>query len=177
MAGLGEVGDATDAARIEALAQSPSARVRRSALRALARLTGAAAVPRLVQALLTDARSVVAEARRLLGPHVGQLDAGELWRAAGARDAADALVQLLLLFKRRSKWERLAFVLDACWRPDARLGALALRELRLWLAQSNRSFTVLPPALRSELLDRLARAEPHLPPALAAEVGFAIRHG
>lgn len=60
---------------------------------------------------------------------------------------------------------------------DERLTSMAMRKLRLWLVQSNRTFSLPQAERRAELLEFLKRAGAHLPAVLAAECEFAIRTG
>jgi hypothetical protein len=142
--GLGESGAPEDVARIVPFLSSERLRLRCAALHARADLEPLSATEPYLAALRAPEPGLSREARRLLAPRLAHVSAAVLHRLAG--DPAlppHARRNALLLAGGKSKWERLAVLLDACADPEEANAKLAVRLVDGWNAGYNRSF--VPP--------------------------------
>jgi HEAT repeat protein len=140
-AGLAETRTAEDAGRIAPLVDHGQPRVRAAALRALARLTGDAAVPALVRAVGDASPRVSRAAADALPPRIVVAQAGAL---AGWMDAAHPLHvrrNALRLLSWRGKWDGIAWILRGCGDADPEIRGAARSHLNRWLQRFNRTFS------------------------------------
>jgi len=147
--GLGETGTAADADLLLPYLEHESARIRRAAVRAIARLKGDGSVPLLGPMILDRSPAVSAQARRALIRHAQVLDVADLdalWRNATAPHMRRNVIRL---FGALPKWESIIALLDVAGDDND-----AMELVHRWFAAYNRS-QIAPTA---DQLARLQRA-------------------
>ena len=145
--GLGETGMSADVDLVIPLLAASLPRVRRSALRAIARLDGARGIPAAMAALQDVAPSVRTSAAMILVKNAHRVDfAAVSDRLRGLTDAR-AREAVLPLLKEASKWDAAAFLLQALTDSDAGVRGKAAHLLNLWVADFNRT-QIQPTALQ-----------------------------
>ena len=167
LGGLGESGDATDAALVLPYLSDARARVRVAAVQALARLAPSDHRDRLIAAAEDRSPRVSRAAFRALGDRdVVDVEriAARLLPHPSPHVGAEALRALAAL----PRWSSLPYLLRAVPRPG--LQKQAVHGLRRWLAVSHRTFTSPTPEQRGRAEHAFSAAAPHLTPWMATEV-------
>jgi HEAT repeat protein len=174
IAGLGETGNAVDAAKIVDFLDHPTARVRRAAVVAVGRLNGEAEIPRLLHALHDESARVARAAREALVPHVHLVSDEALWSTFKEANLPHSHRIVLSLMYALPNWRAFALLLQACsWlhtmeeRPDADPHmAMIIR----WLTGFNGS-GILPTRRQLEVLqEHLRNAETFLAAKVADDL-------
>ena len=139
IAGLGETGTRDDASEIEGLLNDDSAKIRRTSLRAFARLDGDRALPAAMSALEDSSGSVRAAARAIALAQGHRVDFNRLhgrWRQASDPDVR---IGMLLVLAQAPKWDAVAYLLDAVADSSDSMHGHASRLLNDWIDGFNRS--------------------------------------
>ena len=136
--GLGETGTHADADLVAPFLSSSVPRVRRAALRALAKLDAERAVSSAIDALADAGSSVRSVAVDILATNANRVDFGVVRLVQ--RSLPDPLVRrsLLRLFTHAQKWEAAALLLEALTDPDDAVRIAASGLVDLWLGGFNR---------------------------------------
>jgi HEAT repeat protein len=149
--GLGETGTAEDADLVAPLLDHPRPRVRANVLRALPRFAGDGAVPALLAAVGDPSSAVSRTAADVLRPRVARADAGALAGLMDAENAPHVRRNALSLLAARSKWDGIAWILQACGDADPAVRTAAREHLARWRQQFNRSFSQPTPAQQERI--------------------------
>jgi HEAT repeat protein len=131
--GIGETGSHAEADRVAPFLGDSSPRVRRAALRALAKLDAERAIPAALAAIADDASSVRTAAVRTLSSNADRVDFDVLKDQVLSLSDAKARQNLLRLFLEAPKWDAPAFLLEALTDSDDGVRALAARLLDRWI--------------------------------------------
>ncbi len=170
--GLAEVRDAMDAASIAVLIRDPSAKTRRSAIRAL-RILRVVDSDSLLKVLNSDVPSVAREAAiSLLSAHLVPADL--VWKEALANRDPRVWRIVLKSFNNVDKWTRLRTYLGAVETSDNSMAAFAVERLRIWLGQYNRSFTLPQSPDVAQISAVIGRVLHKLPDDVARELSFVV---
>jgi len=165
IAGLGETGTRDDATEIEGLLNDDSPKIRRTSLRAFARLDGDRALPAAMSALEDRSASVRTAARAIARAHGHRVDFNRLhgrWRQASDPDVR---MGMLLVLAQAPKWDAVVYLLEALADSSESMHGYASRLLRDWIDAYNRSH--LQPSrdhllrIRAALAAPAARLDPH----------------
>ena len=139
--GVGETGTNADAGLIAPLLSASSPRIRRSALRALARLDVERAISSAVEAIADAASSVRSAAIDILSLNANRVDFEIVSRRISSLSEANSRRPLLRVFMDAPKWEAPAFLLEALADPDDSVRTFASRLIELWIGSFNRTQT------------------------------------
>jgi HEAT repeat protein len=139
--GVGETGTHADADLIVPFLSGNSPRIRRSALRALAKLNPESAVPPAITALADDAASVRSAAVDILSTNAGRVDFELVSRRVRSLPEPHARRKLLRVFVNAPKWEAPVFLLEALADPDDGVRTFASRLIERWIENFNRNQT------------------------------------
>jgi HEAT repeat protein len=176
MTGLSVTGSAADGERIAAFLSDPRPRVRRTAIRSLARLGLSPHVDAVFARLTDEAPGVSAQARTALLPHADEVRAeaflGLLDDGAAPQYARLNAVALLAAL---SKWESIASLVRASANADADVAAAARERVTRWNADYNRRGGVPSDRQRAALEAALVQSEDALPRDLTAVLRFTLR--
>jgi HEAT repeat protein len=161
--GVGETGTRADADLIEPFLSRNRPRIRRSALRALAKLDGERAISTAIAALADDASSVRSAAVDILATNATGVDFNIVNRRVRSLSDPTARRNLLRVFLEAPKWEAPVFLLEALTDPDDDVRSSAARLVDRWIQSFNRNQTQ-PTAQQlrriGELLDAVASRMP-----------------
>ena len=141
IAGLGETGTRDDATAVEALLGDDSPKIRRTALRAFARLGAERALPAAIAALEDPSGSVRTAAAAVVTEHRHRVDFNGLhgrWHQASDSNVRGGMLKLLA---QAPKWDAVVYLLDALGTDsnNAALRELASRLLHEWIDAFNHS--------------------------------------
>ena len=162
VAGLGECGDATDAARVLPGLDDARPAVRAAAVRAL-RALGTVPVARVLPLLDDPSPAVVRWSVEALLPEAGRIPEDELVARTAPGRTARARRQALRLLAERPGLTPLRVALAQVDDPDT--GRVARTAVTRWAPRDARALvSALPPAERAALDAEFTRAAPALPP-------------
>ncbi len=142
--GLGETGTDQDAGRLEPFLGHQSLRVRRAAIRSLARLSPERHAQQFRLLVLDPSPGVSREASSAIRRRPGSLDAADLWRLIESAQHAHGRRNLLRLVAVLPKWDQLECLLRAALSKDQEEREFADAGLRRWTHDYNRSFVEAP---------------------------------
>jgi HEAT repeat protein len=139
--GVGETGTLADADLIAPFLTWNRPRIRRSALRALAKLDAERAISAAIAALADDASSVRTAAAQTLSSNASRVDFDLVNRRVRSLSDPRARRNLLRVFLEAPKWEVPAFLLEALTDPDDAVRTFAARLVDRWIETFNRNQT------------------------------------
>jgi HEAT repeat protein len=139
--GLGETGSRADADLILPFVSGNRPRIRRAALRALAKLDAERAISAAIAALADDASSVRSAAVGVLAIHAHRVDFDIVSRRVRSLSDPKARGNLLRVFLAAPKWEAPVFLLETLTDPDDGVRTLAVRLVERWIEDFNRNQT------------------------------------
>ena len=173
--GVGETGSRADADLVAPFLSGNSPRIRRSALRALAKLDAERAISAAIVSLADDATSVRTGAVQILSSNASRVDFDSVSRRVRSLSDPKARGTLLRVFLDAPKWEAPVFLLETLTDPDDSVRTLAVRLVDRWIAGFNRNQTQ-PTAKQLQrigaLLDSLAS---RMPEETAKMMRFSIK--
>jgi HEAT repeat protein len=173
--GVGETGSRADADLVAPFLNGNRPRIRRSALRAFAKLDAERAISAAIGALADDASSVRSAAAGILATNASRVDFDIVSRQVRSLSDAKARGNLLRVFLEAPKWEAPVFLLNALTDPDDGVRTLAVRLIDRWIEGFNRNQT-LPTARELQrigaLLDSVGS---RMPEATAKMLRFSIK--
>jgi HEAT repeat protein len=139
--GVGETGSRADADLVAPFLSRNSPRIRRSALRALAKLDAERAISAAIAALADDASSVRTAAVQTLSNNASRVDFDLVNRRVRSLSDPKARRNLLRLLLEAPKWDAPPFLLEALTDPDDGVRAFAARLIDRWIESFNRNQT------------------------------------
>ena len=139
--GVGETGTRADADLLAPFLSGNRPRIRRSALRALAKLDAERAISSAIAALADDASSVRSAALDILSTNANRVDFEIVSRRVRSLSDPHARRNLLRVFIEAPKWQAPVFLLEALTDPDDGVRALACRLVDRWIENFNRNQT------------------------------------
>jgi HEAT repeat protein len=139
--GVGETGARGDADLIAPFLSENTPRIRRSALRAFAKLDSARAISAAVAALADNASSVRSAAVGILTNNASRVNFDIVSSRVRSLSDSEARGSLLRVFLEAPKWEAPAFLLEALTDPDDRVRTLAAGLVDRWIEGFNRNQT------------------------------------
>ncbi len=175
IAGLGETGVREDAGLVLPFLTHPASKVRRSAVRALARLDGDSRVGEFLSALEDDRASVSRQAREVLRVRLPLVAGWRLWEMFERDQRPHVRRNALSLISNLGKWARLPYLICACSDGDPEIAARALLSLRDWITQFNRSFARPSPEDIRLALEALEKSRSVLIPNILVLLEFHLK--
>ena len=139
--GVGETGTSADVDLIAPFLSGPSPRIRRSALRAHAKLDAERAISSAIAALADDASSVRSAAVEILGTNASRVDFDIVSRRVRSLPDPKVRGNLLRVFLDAPKWQAPVFLLETLTDPDDGVRTLAVSLVDRWIEDFNRSQT------------------------------------
>jgi len=173
ISGLGETGAAKDAGLILPHVSAPLPRIRRAALRAMARLQPEPCLDIFKTYLLDESPSVSREAMKALSKLTHLLTGEQLWTTFMGTSTSRTQQNILFLIARLSKWESIAYLIRAVAANEDRVSALARRYIERWSARFNSSFT-LPTTVQVQRLSETLDSHILLPREVQDQIRFGI---
>ena len=139
--GVRETGTRADADLIAPFLSGNRPRIRRTALRAFAKLDAERAISAAIASLDDDASSVRSAAVGILTTNAGRVDFDIVNGRVRSLSDPEARGNLLRVFLEAPKWEAPAFLLEALTDPDDGVRTLAVRLVDRWIEGFNRNQT------------------------------------
>ena len=173
--GVGETGTCEDADLIAPFLRGNSPRIRRSALRALAKLDAERAVSAAIAALADDASSVRTAAVQILSSNASRVDFDVVKRRVRSLSDAMARRNPLRVFLAAPKWEALAFLLEALTDPDDGVRTFAARLVDRWIETFNRNQTQPTAGQLQRIAALLDSVASQMPQETARMLRFSIK--
>jgi HEAT repeat protein len=173
--GVGETGIGADAALIAPFLSSGTPRIRRSALRALAKLHAEGAVSAAIAALTDTASSVRSAAVDILTTNARRVDFDIVSRRVRAVSDPRGRSNLLRLFLEAPKWDTPVFLLEALTDPDDDVRASAARLVERWIQVFNRDQTQPTTTQLQRISALLDAVAPRLPEKTAKWLRFSLK--
>jgi HEAT repeat protein len=174
--GVGETGSRADADLVAPFLSGNSPRIRRSALRALAKLDAERAVSVAIGALSDDAPSVRTAAVHTLSSNASRVNFDLVNRQVSSLSDPKARRNVLRVFLDAPKWEAPAFLLEALTDPDDGVRAFAARLLDRWIESFNRNQTQPTAKQLQRIGGLLDSVSSRMPEETAKMLRFSIKH-
>jgi HEAT repeat protein len=174
IAGLAEVGAASDAGRASPYLSHPSPSVRRAAVKCVMRLAGEGFAERVTPMLHDPAPAVSAAVRDALRQHAQTLVRSQLAGIFTAASSGHTRANVVPLFAALSKWQSVTCLLDAAASPDEKVAGLARRYLHDWNRRYNRR-QAQPSARELEALTTALATAGTVDRRITDEIRFALR--
>ena len=175
LSGLGEVGYSADVDLILPYLSHERSKVRRSAIRSLARLQTHGFADLFVQCLSDATASVSREAMKALGQRVHLLEGERIWHVFTHTVSTHSRRNALFLIARLGKWESITYLIGALCTEDEQLRELANKYVRRWQWQFNRSFTTPTAEQIKGLSQAISRCGPFLEQPVKELLEYSIR--
>jgi HEAT repeat protein len=141
IAGLSEVGGATDADLLLPFIQHANAKIATAAVRGLVRLDPERFTSEIMGCLLKGTPSVSREAAKALSLFTHLLDKDLLWTEFQRNPTSITRKRIIQVLFSSPKWESLYYLLSTYANEDATIARLAKEGLQRWLHQFNRGFS------------------------------------
>ena len=175
LSGLGETGCSADVDLILPYLSHERSKVRRAAIRSLARLQTNGFVDLFVQYLSDATASVSREAMKALGKRAHLLEGERIWHVFTNTASRHSRRNALFLIARLGKWESITYLIEVLCTEDEELRELAKKYVRRWQSQFNRSFTK-PTAEQAKGLSRaISRCGPFVEQPVKELLEYSIR--
>jgi HEAT repeat protein len=175
LSGLGETGSAEDDVFIVPHTSHSTARIRRAAIKALARLNGEAHLDVLIEALTDEVPSVSREALKGLASHASLVGNERLWEILCVTSHGHVRRNALSLLRRLGKWDSIYFMVKATSASDEEVAAKARLSIERWLLRFNRTFYTPTPEQVIKIMNVLKDSGSHLDDKTRQDLGFCIK--
>ncbi|MBV9927310.1 MAG: HEAT repeat domain-containing protein [Acidobacteria bacterium] len=159
--GIGETGTASDDLLVLPYALRGSTKVRRAAIKSLAKLNGDGHLALFVDALKDETPTVSREARKALAGRATAVGGGRLWDVFSVSSQPHVRRNALHLLARLGKWDGIHYLIRATGDTDERIAEASRLGVVRWLSRFNRSFSAPTPEQVSRLESAL-REHGHL---------------
>lgn len=146
--GLGETGSGTDAETAATFLEHPIAKVRRAAVRAVAKLDAHSHCDALLNRLADKSPKVTREAVAALAPHVLDLEFVSVWERFKDEPRPHVRLAVLQLASHLSPWRQLPCLLEGIATGDERIRHWGISQIE---RQYNRVFTSPTPDEREKI--------------------------
>ncbi|HSS20362.1 MAG TPA: hypothetical protein VLL54_09820 [Pyrinomonadaceae bacterium] len=141
ISGLGETGTETDDRLILPYVVNDAGRIRKGAIKALAKLNGKAQGDLFLRALKDGVPSVSRQALKALCNKGFSVPAERIWEILRSATNPHVKRNALSLLQRLNKWESIYYLINAIRDPDEGISELSTSAVERWLVRFNRSFT------------------------------------
>lgn len=145
ISGIGETGQPTDSSLVEPFFSATSAKTRAAALRGVAKLRPDFYTEQYVLALYDPSSKVTREAALSLVKKANSIGGPRFWEIYNGCSYLHGRRAVLFLISRVTKWDSIAFLIQALADENESLAELSRDYIRRWFARYNRS-SVLPSA-------------------------------
>jgi HEAT repeat protein len=173
--GLGETGTASDDRVVLPYALHGSAKVRRAAVKAIARLNGDKHLPVFINALGDATPAVSREARKALTGRAVAVGGRLLWEMFGASSLPHVRRNIFYLLSRLGKWDAIYYLIRATGDPDVGITEASRLGVVRWLSQYNRSFSAPTPEQISRLDGALRERGQLLDEGVREQLWFSVK--
>lgn len=176
VSGIGETGTASDDSMVLPYAPHPSPKVRRAAIKALARLNGDKHLSVFLTALRDETPAASREARKALTSRAASVGGERLWEIFSASSLLPHVRHNALnLLSRLGKWDGIYYLIRAVGDHDVRIAEASRLGVVRWLSQFNRSFTVPTPEQISRFESALRERGHLLGESIREQLWFSVK--
>jgi HEAT repeat protein len=175
ISGLGETGVAEDGDLPVPYASHNAAKIRRAAIKALARLNSEARLDVLIQALMDQFPSVSREAIKGLADKATLIGKGRLWEIFSSTSHSHVKRNALSLLEKIVKWDSIYFLVKSTSESDQSVASRALIAIDRWLWRFNRTFPVPTPDQLIKLSRALEECGDHLDEKTSEQLWFCMK--
>lgn len=177
IAGLGEVGSIQEAEIVLPFVESKSVRVRKAAVRTIARLDGKAHIELFVRLLADRSAGVSMAASNALESFVTDVNAAALWRVFDANEQWHVKRNTLRLLNQIGKWERISYLLAAAAQSDLKARELALQCGEGWAREfaSTWNYSKPEPEEKARIQSAMDRLSNELPAGMRKILGDCLK--
>jgi HEAT repeat protein len=140
ISGLGETGLETDDQLVVSYTSHQVGKIRRAAIKALAKLHGGAHIDVFMEAMKDEVPHVSCQALRALTDNVSSVNGERTWKLFSLATHAHVRRNALSLIEKLGKWDSIHFMVRAVCDSDEDLTGMSRFGIQRWLARFNRSF-------------------------------------
>ena len=141
LCGLGETGTTTDAPLITPYSSHHASKIRRAAIKALAKLNGGEYIDLFIEALKDPIPYVSRQALNALASMGGAINGEGIWKLLQSATNTHVKRNAFSLIEKLGKWDSIYYLARAVRDSDETIAALGQLGIQRWLARVNRSFT------------------------------------
>lgn len=142
ISGLGETGASADDHLIVPYTSHPASRIRRAAIRTLAKLNTGAHIDLFIEALKDQVPYISRQALNALADKASAVDGERVWELFQSAVHPHVKRSALSLIEKLSKWESIYYLVRAIRDSDEAIAGMSLFAIQRWLARFNRSFSL-----------------------------------
>jgi len=173
--GLGETGATGDDYLIVPYTSHPASKIRRAAIRALAKLNREAHVDLFIQALKDQVPYVSRQALNALADKGSAVNGERIWELFHSSAHAHIRRNTLALIEKLGKWDSIYYLLRALRDSDEAIAGISRFGIQRWLARFNRSFTSPTPEQLARLGNTLEEGSNMLDDRTVEQLRFSMR--
>lgn len=173
--GVGETGSAGDDHLIVSYASHQVGRIRRSAIKALAKLNGGAHIDVLMDALKDEVTQVSRQALKALSDKSLSLSGERIWNLFQSAAHAHVKRNAISLIEKLGKWDSISYLVRAVRDSDEAVADMSRFGIQRWLARFNRSFPSPMPEQLAQLNNALEDCGDLLDDKTVAHLHFSIK--
>ena len=140
VSGLGETGSGTDDGLILPYASHGTAKIRKAAIKALAKLNGRAHLDVFLHSLKDEVPSVSSQALNALFDKSSLVTGERIWEIFHSAVTPHVKRNALSLLQRLSKWESICYLINAIRDANEEVADMSRFAIGRWLVRFNRSF-------------------------------------
>jgi len=152
-----------------------ASKIRRAAIKALARLNGAAHLDVLMEALTDEVPSVSREAFKGLAAHASLVGNERLWEILCGTSHGHVRRNALSLLGKLGKWVSIYFMVKATSASDEEVAAKARLSIERWLLRFNRTFYTPTPEQVIKIMNVLEESGSHLDDKTRQDLRFCVK--
>lgn len=176
VSGIGETGTDSDDSMVLPYALHPLPKMRRAAIKALARLNGDKHLSVFLTGLRDETPTASREARKALTSRAAAVGGERLWEIFSASSSLPHVRHNALnLLSRLGKWDGIYYLIRAAGDHDMRIAEASRLGVVRWLSQFNRSFTVPTPEQITRFVSALRERGHLLGESIREQLWFSVK--
>jgi HEAT repeat protein len=173
--GLGETGSEVDDLLIVSYASDQTAKIRRAAIKALARLNAKAHIELFLTALTDEAPDVSRQALNAGAGMAAAIAGKKVWSIFASAPNGHIKRNAFLLLQRLPKWDSICYLLQAIRDRDEAVAGMSRMGIQRWLRRFNRSFTLPSGDQAAKIKDALAQCDELIEERTKQEILFSLK--
>ena len=175
ISGLGETGSAADDHLIVSYSSHQVGKIRRAAIKALAKLHGGAHIDVFMEALKDETPHVSSQALKALTDKVSSVSGERIWKLFSLATRAHVRRNALSLIERLGKWDSIHYMVRAVCDSDKDITEMSRFGVQRWLARFNRSFLSPTPDQLGQLNNALEECGGRIDEKTQEQLRFSMR--
>ena len=175
ISGLGETGSAADDHLIVSYTSHQVGKIRRAAIKALAKLHVGAHIDVFMEALKDETPHVSSQALKALTDKASSVNGERVWKLFSLATHAHVRRNALALIEKLGKWDSIHFMVRAVCDSDEDITGISRFGVQRWLARFNRSFLSPTPEQLAQLDNALEECGGLLDEKTQEQLRFSMR--